>query len=857
MQHSAKIGLLLFVLIGICVVPAMATNYTNNISCNFTVGEITNYPIILDIFNGTGTTSGANIYLNGGSLQWNNGQPNDIFFSDSSNATLNYWIENTSCNLSHSVVHVLVQNTSLNMTVSWGNSTVASLSNGTTTFPYLFDHFDNATLNTGIWTNSNGALLQSASVMKIYGATGATLKGIYSVPTFAPQTKFKAYAKMVSNASTVDVLGPVNSAITNGSYIVGAGNSGTPYGLSTRTAGSNTDTAITGATIDNNYHIFQVIRNGSTSTTAYSDAFTGTSTTNLHQGNLSLFAGGYGVSECDIDWIFVAPYDYRNPNPATWNIPAPSFITNVTSDLGPLSVQFTDTSTGTITGWNWSFGDGTFDTTQNPVHTFNSLKTFPVTLTVTSSSGNYTSNPTSITSLGIKYNSTLSQNTTYNVQYMSIMDGYLWGSKSKYNTGGVIDKYYKNNNTLISETVQSGTTNPVAESYIPYVYGDYVYLDGSTYPNAREYLEIFYKNNLTSAATFEMNNMGFPIYDPIHNKILFSGYGNGYGWPINTNWSIYQLDPTLSLNQSAYQEINITPNIYTVGETYAYYSNIAIWNNTVWVEFETPGTSGYLWNISVWKTTSDDLSNISAWTNVWETTNSVNNYGFTQWGWNDRYLAIGVALNNSYYIRYTSDGINWINYNTTFPCTNQENHPLIWMPGNGTYGVFINSQRYQGIYAYANIYIFDFENQTLTYQDTMPTLSSKSYGYDDFQHSNEMDDYGNIYIGQLVMQDGGSQMLKYNTSVLMNQRTGVITPDASFSSNWTGSLPRTKAIAFTDTSTNTPTSWAWSMGDGTANITTQNVSSYRYTKNGLWTVVMTATNTAGSSSNSTQVRVVG
>ncbi len=48
----------------------------------------------------------------------------------------------------------------------------------------------------------------------------------------------------------------------------------------------------------------------------------------------------------------------------------------------PLNVQFSDYSQGTITGWNWSFGDGSGSTEQYPVHTYRINGTYNVTLTV-------------------------------------------------------------------------------------------------------------------------------------------------------------------------------------------------------------------------------------------------------------------------------------------------------------------------------------------------------------------------------------------------------------------------------------------------------------------------------------------
>ncbi|MBI3500623.1 MAG: PKD domain-containing protein [Bacteroidetes bacterium] len=54
------------------------------------------------------------------------------------------------------------------------------------------------------------------------------------------------------------------------------------------------------------------------------------------------------------------------------------------------SASFTDqssTPSGTITGWNWSFGDGNFSTLQNPSHTYAAYGTFTVQLVAVNSFG--------------------------------------------------------------------------------------------------------------------------------------------------------------------------------------------------------------------------------------------------------------------------------------------------------------------------------------------------------------------------------------------------------------------------------------------------------------------------------------
>jgi len=50
--------------------------------------------------------------------------------------------------------------------------------------------------------------------------------------------------------------------------------------------------------------------------------------------------------------------------------PAPDFSANVTNGLAPLSVRFTDKSTGSPTSWDWQFGDGNSSAVQNPVYTY-------------------------------------------------------------------------------------------------------------------------------------------------------------------------------------------------------------------------------------------------------------------------------------------------------------------------------------------------------------------------------------------------------------------------------------------------------------------------------------------------------
>jgi len=53
----------------------------------------------------------------------------------------------------------------------------------------------------------------------------------------------------------------------------------------------------------------------------------------------------------------------------------------------PLTVQFTDLSTGLPTSWLWTFGDGVTGSNQNPTHTYTEVGDYSVTLDVSNADG--------------------------------------------------------------------------------------------------------------------------------------------------------------------------------------------------------------------------------------------------------------------------------------------------------------------------------------------------------------------------------------------------------------------------------------------------------------------------------------
>jgi len=120
-------------------------------------------------------------------------------------------------------------------------------------------------------------------------------------------------------------------------------------------------------------------------------------------GNVLLPEGLYNVR------MFLTEESFHSPWPPTdggyWQTvmaqdnvqftvdhPAPTadFVGVPTTGSTPLSVQFTDQSTGTIETWSWDFGDGGTSTAQNPTYTYETAATYTVSLTVTGPGGSDT-----------------------------------------------------------------------------------------------------------------------------------------------------------------------------------------------------------------------------------------------------------------------------------------------------------------------------------------------------------------------------------------------------------------------------------------------------------------------------------
>jgi PKD repeat protein len=190
------------------------------------------------------------------------------------------------------------------------------------------------------------------------------------------------------------------------------------------------------------------------------------------------------------------------------NGPTASFSGSPTSGDGPLTVDFTDASTGSPTSWSWNFGDpssGAANTSSatNPSHTYAGDGTYTVSLTVTNAFGSdtqtrtgyvhvgsapaasFTATPTNGDApLGVSFTDTSTNSpTSWSWNFGDPGSGSANTSTSQnpahtYNVGGTYTVTLTATNGAGSDTVtQTGlitvnssdvtqTLNPIADSYV-------------------------------------------------------------------------------------------------------------------------------------------------------------------------------------------------------------------------------------------------------------------------------------------------------------------------------------------------------------------------------------------------------
>ena len=181
------------------------------------------------------------------------------------------------------------------------------------------------------------------------------------------------------------------------------------------------------------------------------------------------------------------------------------------------NIQFSDESydlDGQITGWSWSFGDGSISTISNPTHVYSSAGTYSVKLTITDNNGAKSSYQKTITINKISTSISISPSSTSVTEGISIT---ISGSidPSVANTDVTIT-YTKHDGSKIIEIAEPSSGGSFSTSITPTVVGSWT-VKASWEGNS------IYSGSTSNQATFTVEEKSFlekiPGY-PIESIIL-------------------------------------------------------------------------------------------------------------------------------------------------------------------------------------------------------------------------------------------------------------------------------------------------------------------------------------------------
>jgi len=521
--------------------------------------------------------------------------------------------------------------------------------------------------------------------------------------------------------------------------------------------------------------------------------------------------------------------------------PVASFIAIPTSGMTPLAVNFTDTSTGGPTSWNWSFGDGTTSTAQNPSHMYSATGIYTVSLTATNSVGsntltntnfitvlqskpaaNFTASPTSgPTPLMVQFTDT-STNTPMSWNW-SFGDGTIstvQNPSHQYSTAGIY-------------TVSLNTTNAGGSTVM--TKPNYIVATTPAIPNGATW----------TRATANANWAG--------RQYFGSTVFNGKMWVLG-GWTT-QNDIWSSVDGAIWTQA--TPAAQWSGRNRF---SAVTYNNKMWVM--GGNANGPSLN-DVWSsadgTTWIQTTAGAAWPVRFEHASVVFNNKMWVLGGTETY---GTNMND---VWSSADGTTWTRATANAPWGARRGHAAVTFNGKMWIMGGLNSA-----YAYVNDVWSSSDGITWTRATANAAWSPRSYfqavvydnkmwvlggpGANDVWYSSDGVTWTQATAGAGWSARSGHQAIAYNNTlwVLGGNNLNdvwyagsppVIAPVAGFTATPTsGTTPL--VVQFTDTSTNTPIAWNWDFGDGTTSIV-QNPS-HQYTAGGTYTVSLSAINTGGS-----------
>lgn len=250
-----------------------------------------------------------------------------------------------------------------------------------------------------------------------------------------------------------------------------------------------------------------------------------------------------------------------------YTMPGADFSATPTSGAAPLLVSFYDTSTGDITNWFWTFGDGSTSTLQNPTHTYINYGTYTVKLIVqntyaasTMTKNNYISVISSM--LYSTFIGGSSNDEGYSIAVDSSGSAYITGYTASANfpiTVGAYDTSYNTNNDVFIAKLNPAGTGLIYSTYL-----------GGSGDDRGYGIKVDNQGNACIAGFTVSNN--FPVTINAYDTTYNAGGGDAFVSKINNTGSGLIYSTYLgsgNLDQGEGIALDTSGNIYITGFAYA------------------------------------------------------------------------------------------------------------------------------------------------------------------------------------------------------------------------------------------------------------------------------------------------
>ena len=480
------------------------------------------------------------------------------------------------------------------------------------------------------------------------------------------------------------------------------------------------------------------------------------------------------------------------------NLPMVTFSSSTTSGCGPLTVQFTDNSTGGLTSWDWSFPGGTPSTStdQNPMVTYDSPGTYNVTLVGNNTSGSGSSTQTSyievlaeptasfssmVNILTATFNNTSANANTYSWDFG---DGNTSAGTSPthiYSTDGTYTVTLTSTNSCGSVT----TTQEVTVVSLPVV----GFVSNSTTGCAPLQVQF---TDMSSANVTDWS-WSFPGGTPSSSteqnpSVTYDTPGTYDVTLVGTNAA-----GNNTMTQTSYIVIQNTPNVAFGSSTS---SLTATFNNM------STNAISYSWNFGDGTNSTD--------------TNPTHEY----------------AANGTYIVTLTAS-------NACGSVTTTETIEVMFsgMAPSASFTANVTSGCAPLTVDFTDLSSGDATSWAWSFGGGTPSTSTE-------QNPTITFDTPGMYDVSLVVSNAGGSNTATQTSLIVINTA----PTANFTSNTNGNV-----ISLTNTSTGA-TSYNWDFGDG--NTSTEMSPTHEYTTDGTYTITMTATNECGSVTTTETITIV-